>query len=77
MKLGYLPQPSDLARLKALIGPARTKMILMAGQKLSADKALSYGINDRICPHNDLLEIGHELSNSVCATSSNHAAAKK
>jgi len=33
MKLGFLPQPSDPARLAALVGPARAKMILMAGVK--------------------------------------------
>ena len=77
MNLDDLPNPSDLARLKALIGPAWTKMISMAGQKLSADEALSYRLIDRICPHNDLSEITHELRNSVCATSPNHAAAIK
>ncbi|SFP97686.1 Enoyl-CoA hydratase/carnithine racemase [Roseivivax halotolerans] len=48
MRLGYLPQPSDPARLAALIGPARAKMILMAGQKITADEALSWGLVDRI-----------------------------
>jgi len=33
MKLGFLPQPSDPRRMAGLIGPARTKMILMSGQK--------------------------------------------
>src|SRR5690606_13160593 len=42
MRLGYLPQASDPARLKALIGPARAKMILMAGAKIDADEALSW-----------------------------------
>ena len=32
MALGYLPQPSDPRRMSALVGPARTKMILMAGK---------------------------------------------
>ena len=35
MKLGFLPQPSDPERMAALIGPARTRMILMAGQKIT------------------------------------------
>ncbi|MEJ2037049.1 MAG: enoyl-CoA hydratase/isomerase family protein, partial [Maritimibacter sp.] len=50
MKLGFLPQPSDPARLTALIGPARAKMILMAGQKITAEEALSWGLIDRIVP---------------------------
>lgn len=48
MKLGFLPQPSDPARLVALVGPARARMILMAGAKLTAEEALSYGLIDRI-----------------------------
>ena len=48
MKLGFLPQPSDPERMAALIGPARAKLILMGGQKILADEALSYGLIDRI-----------------------------
>jgi enoyl-CoA hydratase/carnithine racemase len=48
MKLGYLPQPSDPVRMAALIGPARTKLILMGGQKSLADEALRFGLIDRI-----------------------------
>ena len=31
MSLGFLPQPSDPGRLVALVGPARARLILMAG----------------------------------------------
>jgi enoyl-CoA hydratase/carnithine racemase len=56
MKLGYLPQPSDPGRLAALIGPARTKMMLMAGQKLGAQSALDYGLIDEIVAADDLAD---------------------
>ena len=48
MKLGFLPQPSDVVRLKALVGPARAKLILMAGQKIDAPEALAMGLFDRL-----------------------------
>ena len=48
MKLGYRPQPSDPARMAALIGPSRTKLILIGGQKVTADEALRFGLIDRI-----------------------------
>lgn len=48
MKLGFLPQPSDPKRMTALIGPARAKMVLMAGQKLTTDEALTFGLVDRV-----------------------------
>ncbi|WP_101067261.1 enoyl-CoA hydratase/isomerase family protein [Roseovarius salinarum] len=54
MKLGFLPQPSDPGRLAALVGPARAKMILMAGQKIDAETALSWGLFDRIVPADTL-----------------------
>ena len=36
MRLGYRPQPSDPARLAALIGPSRARMILLAAQRIDA-----------------------------------------
>ena len=48
MKLGFLPQPSDPARLASLIGPARAKLVLMAGQKLAAEDALAMGLFDAL-----------------------------
>ncbi|MEO9821774.1 MAG: enoyl-CoA hydratase/isomerase family protein [Paracoccaceae bacterium] len=48
MKLGFLPQPSDPARMSELIGPARTKLVLMGGQKIEADEALTWGLVERV-----------------------------
>lgn len=61
-KLGFLPQPSDPARLSALIGPARTKLLLLAAEKLTADEALSFGLIDRICPPETLLHTARSLT---------------
>jgi len=62
MKLGFLPQPSDPARMVALIGPARTKLILMGGQKITADEALMYGLVDRIVEPDALLETAYDIA---------------
>jgi enoyl-CoA hydratase/carnithine racemase len=48
MKRGYLPQPSDPARLTALVGPSRARMILLAGQRIKADQALHWGLVDHL-----------------------------
>ena len=61
MKLGFLPQPSDPPRLRALVGPARAKMILMAGQKIAAPDALAWGLLDRIVEPEDMLNIARAL----------------
>ncbi|WP_284165116.1 enoyl-CoA hydratase/isomerase family protein [Frigidibacter sp. SD6-1] len=77
MRLGFLPQPSDPARLAALIGPARAKMILMAGQKIASDEALAWGLVDRIVPAEDLLASARSLAADVLAARAEHAAAIK
>jgi len=48
MKRGYLPQPSDPARLQALVGPARARQIILAGRRVTADEALAWGLVDVI-----------------------------
>ena len=77
MRLGYLPQPSDPARLVALVGPARAKMILMAGAKIAADEALSWGLIDRIVPVEALLDTARDCCADVLEASASHAAAVK
>ncbi|WP_299985151.1 enoyl-CoA hydratase/isomerase family protein [uncultured Ruegeria sp.] len=61
MKLGFLPQPSDPKRMAALIGPSRTKMILMAGQKISAEEACAFGLVDRVVEPEQLMPTAHAL----------------
>lgn len=75
MKLGFLPQPSDPARLRALVGPARAKMILMGGAKIEAAEALAWGLIDRIC--DDPLAEARILAADTIAASAEHAAAIK
>ncbi len=61
MKLGFLPQPSDPKRMAALIGPARTRLILMAGQKISAEEAYHFGLVDRVVEPEQLMPTAQEL----------------
>lgn len=75
MKLGFLPQPSDPARLRALVGPARAKMILMAGAKIEAAEALTWGLVDRIC--DDPLAEARALATDTISASAEHVAAIK
>ncbi|MEO1363814.1 MAG: enoyl-CoA hydratase/isomerase family protein [Pseudomonadota bacterium] len=73
MKLGFLPQPSDPARLAALVGPARAKLILMAGQKIDAGQALSFGLLDEVVTDGDVLARAHALAADVVAADPAHA----
>jgi enoyl-CoA hydratase/carnithine racemase len=77
MKLGFLPQPSDPERLLQLIGPARAKCILMAGQKVLAEEALNWGLVDRLSPAADLLSTARALGQDVQTAEMDHVAAIK
>ena len=77
MKMGFLPQPSDPARLTALVGPSRARMILMAGQKVSAGEAQSWGLVDRIVADGDLMDNARNLAHDVLAAEQSHIAAIK
>ena len=66
IKLGFLPQPSDPVRMAQLIGPARTKLILMGAQKLTAEEAYAFGLIDRIV-EGDVLAAAREMSADVLA----------
>jgi enoyl-CoA hydratase len=77
MRLGYRPQPSDPARLAALVGPSRAKMILIAGQRIDAETALSWGLIDRICPAEALIDTAMSLAEAALAAHPGHVKALK
>ncbi|MEV8467227.1 enoyl-CoA hydratase/isomerase family protein [Fluviibacterium sp. DFM31] len=76
-RLGFLPQPSDPPRLVALVGPARAKMILLAGAKIEVEEALAWGLVDRIVPRAALGATVAELSEAALAAAPDHIAAIK
>ncbi|UWQ14467.1 enoyl-CoA hydratase/isomerase family protein [Aliiroseovarius sp. M344] len=77
MKLGFLPQPSDPRRMAGLIGPARTKMILMSGQRILSDEALRWGLVDRLVARDALVETALELADDARSQSAEHVAEMK
>jgi enoyl-CoA hydratase/carnithine racemase len=77
MRLGFLPQPSDPARLTALVGPARAKLILMAGHRATAAEALDWGLVDRLVPGERLLEEAAALAAHARGATAAHVAAIK
>ncbi|MCC6007877.1 MAG: enoyl-CoA hydratase/isomerase family protein [Rhodobacteraceae bacterium] len=50
LRNGFLPQPSDPARLAALVGPGRAREILLCGARWSADEAHEAGLIERVVP---------------------------
>ena len=75
MSLGFLPQPSDTLRLSALVGPAKTKMIMVAGARMTADQAQAIGLVDMI--DEDPLAAARSLAATVLAAEREHVVAIK
>lgn len=73
MKLGYLPQPSDPARLAGLVGSGRARMILMGGARIGADEALAWGLVDRLVAPEALMDAARALAEDACAAPPGHA----
>lgn len=48
LRLGYLPPVADIPRLLSLLGPARTRLLLMTGARWSAAEALCFGLVDAV-----------------------------
>ena len=65
MKRGFLPQPSDPLRMAALIGPARTKLILLGGQTLTAQEALQFGLIERVVESETLLPTAEQMAADI------------
>ena len=77
MKLGFLPQPSDPPRMSRLVGPARTKLIFMGGQKVDAATSLEWGLFDKVVEPGDLMDTVRDLCADTIGASASHAAAIK
>ena len=75
MRLGFLPQRSDPRRLAALVGPARAKLILMAGQRWTADEALDAGLLDGVFA--EVMPVARDLCRDVLAADHAHVTAIK
>lgn len=77
MKLGFLPQPSDPARMAALIGPSRAKFILMGGARIKADEALEWGLVDRLVAPDSLMDEARAICLAATEAPEGHVAAMK
>jgi len=72
MKLGILPQASDPIRMQRLIGPAKAKLLIMAGEKISASTALDWGLVDYIVEPEALIEEAFDLLSDCIHTDFEH-----
>ncbi|MEL6640212.1 MAG: enoyl-CoA hydratase/isomerase family protein [Pseudomonadota bacterium] len=72
MKMGVLPQPSDPRRMAKLIGPSRTKKILLAAQKIETEAAASWGLVDEIVENEQLMRRAYALTDAMRTANPSH-----
>jgi enoyl-CoA hydratase len=53
--LGIIPGAGGTQRLTRLVGPARTKDLVLTGRQVGADEALRIGLVDRVVPPDEVL----------------------
>jgi len=62
-----LPSVVEAALLPGLIGPARTRQLLLTGDNIRADEALAWGLVDRVVPAAQLDDAVEVLAASILA----------
>jgi enoyl-CoA hydratase/carnithine racemase len=62
MKMGVYPQPSDPKRMRHLIGPSHTKLMLLGGRKIDCETALRWGLVDDMIAPDGLIDHANELT---------------
>ena len=72
LKNGIVPGTIDTSRLRQLMGPGRTSMLLMGGCKLNTDEALAWGLVDRTCKRTQLDAMAKELAATALHANRDH-----
>ena len=67
IKVGVRPQPSDPARLAALVGPALAKRMLLTGARISSADALARGLVDVVIEEDLMAEVEALIAPAVAA----------
>jgi enoyl-CoA hydratase len=65
--VGLIPGSGGISRLVKLVGPAKTKRLVMTGEIVPAETAFAYGLIDEIIPASDLLDKTLEFAELLAA----------
>ena len=65
-KLGLVYSLESTKRLVDLVGPSRTKWILMSGQLVDAERAHQIGLADEVVATDDLEKLTYEFAELLC-----------
>lgn len=77
MRNGVLPSKRDCRQLRNLIGPGRTSMLLLGGERVMATEAVAWGLVDRVVERSALATIATALSETARGADPAHIKAIK
>ncbi len=72
LRMGALPGKIDGQRLRHLIGPARTSLLLMGDVRIDADEALSWGLVEWVVESEKIEEVVHNICQSAQQSDRSH-----
>ena len=65
--IGLIPGSGGISRLVKLVGPSKTKRLVMTGEIVPAETALAYGLIDEIVPAGELMDKTLEFAGLLAA----------
>lgn len=65
VKLGIIPGGGGTQRLTRLVGPGRTKDLILTGRRMNAAEAFTFGAVNRLAPEGRLLETAYQLVQAI------------
>jgi enoyl-CoA hydratase len=67
VKLGITPGAGGTQRLPRLVGMGRAMEMILTGEPIRADEALSIGLVNKVLPPEELMEAVRKLAETICA----------
>ncbi len=67
LNLAILPGAGGTQRLTRLVGPGKAKEMILAGELLKAQEALSVGLVNKVVPADELLSSAREMAGKILA----------
>lgn len=77
INLGIIPGWGGTQRLTRLVGPGMAKLLILTGERISAQEALRIGLVERVVPASELLGAAGALASSIAAKAPLAVAAAK
>lgn len=65
--IGIMPGGMGTQNLPRLVGPARAKEIILTGKPFSAEQALAWGLVNKVCDDDKLMEEALETARTICS----------